>query len=159
MAQHEGSATSTTDARSKWGRTRFGARRPALLVAVPIGIVLAAAVGALAAWTGVAGDDPLPGGAAFALVTVWPLTAAAWIAVVDRSTLRGALARPEDSVESSWIDTASQHAFTDTLTMVGLGTAALAVSGAQLPGSVVGVAVIVVMMATFGIRYLLARRG
>ncbi|MGC5076779.1 hypothetical protein [Agrococcus sp. DT81.2] len=159
MAQQDGSATGATDVRSTWGRMRFGARRSALLIAVPIGIVLAAGVGALAVWTGVAGDDPLPGGVAFAVVTVWPLTAAAWIAVVDRSSLRGALERPEESVESSWIETASQRAFTDTLTLAGLGTAALVVTGAELPGSVALLAVVLVGMASFGTRYLIARRG
>lgn len=159
MAQHHASTGGTTAERPKWGRSRFGGRGSALLAAAPVGVVLAAATGALAAWAGVAGPDPLLGAIAFALVTVWPLTVAAWIAVVDRSTLRGAIDRPEESVESSWLETASQHAFTDTLTLAGLGTAALFVSGAELPGSSVLLAVVVVMMASFGIRYLLARRG
>ena len=159
MTQHDGWATGATDERPQWGRSRFGGRRSALLVAVPIGIVLAAATGALAAWAGVAGPDPLLGAVAFALVTVWPLTGAVWIAVVDRSTLRGAVDRPEESVESTWVDAAAQRAFTDTLTVAGLGTAALFVSGAQLPGSAVALAVVVVMMASFGVRYLIARRG
>ncbi|MGM1029706.1 MAG: hypothetical protein ACQEWM_07505 [Actinomycetota bacterium] len=157
MTQHDGSGTAAT---SMWGRARIGGRRhSALLIAVPIGIVLALGVGALAAWFGAAGRDPLAGAVAFALATVWPLVALAWILVVDRTTIRGALDRPEESVESAWIDAASQGAFRDTLGIAGLGAAALFVSGAEVPGSFALLAVVVVMMASFGIRYLVARRG
>lgn len=158
MAQHEGSTTGTTDARPKWGRSRFGGS--ALLIAVPLGLVLAAAAGALAGWAaGAAGAEVLLVAAVFALATALPMISAVWLAVVDRSTLRGALDRPEESVESSWFDRASQGAFTDTLTIAGLGTAALFVSRAEVPGSYTLLAVVVVMMASFGIRYLVARRG
>ena len=160
MTQHDGSTSGTTDARRKWGRTRFGGRHSALLVAVPFGIVLAAAAGALAGWAaGAAGGDVLLVAAVFALAMALPMISAVWVVVVDRSTLRGALDRPEESIESSWLDKASQGAFNDTLLLAGLGTAALFVSRTEVPGSYTLLTVVVVMMASFGIRYLVARRG
>lgn len=161
MTQHDGSAMQATTPRAAWGRSRFGARRrSALLLAVPIGLALAAGLGALAGWAAAAaGAEPVLVAAVFALATALPTISAVWLLVVDRSTLRGALDRPEESIESSWLDRASQGAFTDTLTIAGLGTAALFISGAEVPGSYALLAVVVVMMASFGIRYLVARRG
>lgn len=161
MTQHDGSAVQATTRRALWGHSRFGARRgSALLLAAPIGLALAAALGALAGWAAApTGADVLLVAVVFALATALPMVSAVWLLVVDRSTVRGALDRPEESIESSWLDRASQGAFTDTLTIAGLGTAALFVSGADIPGSWTLLAVVVVMMASFGIRYLVARRA
>lgn len=151
----------TTDPRSRWGRVRFGARRlPALMVAAPIGVLLALGIAGIAVATGGAGPHPLVGAAAITLITVWACTGLVWALIVDRNTLRGATANPEQSVESVWYDRAASGAFTDVLLIVGLGTAVLSFASLEIPTLLALAGVLVIAMGSFGIRYLmLQRRG
>ncbi|MFT4279793.1 hypothetical protein [Microbacterium sp.] len=154
-------APSAAQERSRWGRVKFGSRRlSALVVAAPIGLVLAVGIGAVAALTGAAGPRPLLGGIAMAAVTVWPCLGLVWALIVDRQTLRGATPNPEQSVESAWYDRAASGAFSDTLLITGLGTAGLAITGLDVPVLIPLIAVLLISMGSFGIRYLvLQRRG
>lgn len=154
-------ATPAVEDRTRWGRVKFGSGRlSALAVAAPIGLALAVGLGAVAAVTGAAGPRPLLGGIAMAPVTVWPFLGLVWALIVDRQTLRGATPNPEQSVESAWYERAASGAFSDTLLITGLGTAALAVTGLDVPVLIPLIAVLLVSMGSFGIRYLvLQRRG
>ncbi len=82
----------------------------------------------------------------------------AWVFLVDRSTLRGALDRPEESVEGAWYNRAAQGAFSDILLIVGLCTAFLAITGIRIDVLIALIGVLLVAMGSFGIRYLIARR-
>lgn len=161
MNENHGSRAASpteTDARSRWGSVKFGRRGSAFWFAFPIGVVLAIGIGALTIATGVAGPWPLLGGAAFAFVTAWPCFGLVWAFVVDRETLRGAIDKPEQSVESAWYSAAASSAFTDVLLIVGLGTAAVAFTGVELPTALILTIVIVVAMGAFAVRYLVQRR-
>ncbi|MEU6699684.1 hypothetical protein [Pseudonocardia sp. NPDC046786] len=149
----------TDDAPTRWGRVRFGnGTVPAMWLAAPAGAVLAAGLGVGAALAGAAGPRPLIGGAAVALVSFAGLTGLVWAFLVDRRTLRGATERPEESVESVWFDAAARGAFTDTVTFAGLALAALAVTGADVPGIGALTATVLVALVSVSVRYLLARR-
>ncbi|WP_166866487.1 hypothetical protein [Salinibacterium sp. ZJ70] len=148
-----------TDTRSRWGRVRFGSRRAsAMAVALPIGATLAIAAGAIIGTTGNAGPHPLIASILIAILLTPPLAGFAWIALVDRDTLRGAARDPEQTVESAWYVRASSDAFTDVLLIVGLGTAAVALTGAEFPTTLALAAVLLVAMGAFGIRYAIQRR-
>ena len=145
------------DTRSRWGRVRFGGRRlSALWAAVPLGLTLAAVIAAIA--TGGAGPRPVVGGVAVAFVCVWPFIGLTWALIVDRDTLRGATENPEQSVESAWYERAAGGAFSDTLLITGLGTAAIAFASIELSTVLALAAVILVAMGSFGVRYVAQRR-
>lgn len=145
--------------RSRWGRVRAGDRRvPALLVALPVAIVLAAALGALVMATGAAGEPRLAGGVAVAVITLWPLAGLVWALVVDRTTLAGATARPEQSIESAWYERAASGAFSDTVVVVGLAAAAIAFTGLDVPVLLALSGVIVVAAGSVTVRYLAQHR-
>lgn len=144
--------------RTRWGRLRGGSRIPAMTIATPVGLVLAAVVGVIAAVMWDAPTPPVVVGVGFTVVTLPALVALAWVFLVDRSTLRGALDRPEESVEGAWYNRAAQGAFSDILLIVGLGTAFLAITGIRIDVLIALIGVLLVAMGSFGIRYLIARR-
>ncbi|WP_404313293.1 hypothetical protein LG314_05645 [Agrococcus terreus] len=147
----------TTDRRTRWGRVRGTAGTPAMAIAIPAGLLLAAAAGAVSADM-IAAPSPLLVGLAIGGSTVAPFVALVWALLVDRDSLRGAVDRPEDSVEGAWYDRAAQGAFSDTILVVGLATAALAITGLRIDVVVALVGVLLVAMGSCGIRYLVARR-
>lgn len=144
--------------RTRWGRLRGGSRIPAMTIAMPVGLGLAILVGVIAAAMWDAPTPPVVVGIGFTVVTLPALVALAWVFLVDRSTLRGALDRPEESVEGAWYNRAAQGAFSDILLIVGLGTAFLAITGIRIDVLIALIGVLLVAMGSFGIRYLIARR-
>lgn len=147
------------DDRSRWGRSKFGAGRlPALWVAAPLGAVGAVTLAAVVVMMESAGSQPVLGGIAIALVLMWPLTGLVWVVIVDRDTLRGATKNPEQSIESFWHDRAASRAFTDTLLIGGLATAAISLSGIEISAVFAVAGIVLFSMSSFGIRYLLLRR-
>ncbi len=84
-----------------------------------------------------------------------------WALVVDRSTVRGATARPDESVEHAWLDRAAVGAFFDTIAVAGLATAALSLApgAASIPAAWPLGALTLVAMGDFGVRYLMLTRG
>lgn len=147
--------------RTKWGRSRFGSgRTPAMAIAVPAGLLLGAASGALSVFAGIAGSNPLLGGLIFALCLTMPAIALVYVVVVDRRTLEGATDRPEESVESGWYDRAAAGAFTDVIVVAGVGATVLAFLPVELlvDLKLVLPTTIAVCFASFGIRYLILKR-
>lgn len=145
---------SVKNARSKWGRAKFGGSSAQLVAAsLAAGVLLSAALG----WLFMLlrnGDHPL---LAFAIMAVFTLPIAAvlaWAVLVDRSTLAGAIEKPEDSVESAWYEKAASGAFTDILLVGGLGCAALSFLGTEGTVGLVLGSVIAFAMLDFGARYL-----
>lgn len=148
-------------ARTKWGRTRFGGgRAPAMAIAVPSGVVLAAAGGWLSVLVGVTASNPALGFWVFTSCLTMPAVALVYVLVVDRDTLDGAAARPEDSIESGWYDKAASGSFMDLV--AGLGIASIVLTFIPREFSVdldlVLPALVAGCFASFGIRYLVLRR-
>ncbi|MBF4995298.1 hypothetical protein ITX31_14415 [Arthrobacter gandavensis] len=145
---------SIENTRSKWGRGRFGGSTSHLMAAsLTVGVLVSAALG----WLFMVlrnGDRPL---LAFGIMAVFTLPIAAvlaWVVLVDRSTVAGALDKPEDSVESVWYDKAASGAFTDILLVGGLGCAALTFLGTEATAGLVLGGVVAFAMLDFGARYL-----
>lgn len=145
---------STKVQRTTWGRARFGGGAAALLSAsLMAGILTAAGCGALFSWLR-NGENPLIEFAVMGAAVLPVAAALAWAVLVDRSTLAGAVDKPEDSVESSWYDKAASGAFTDILLVAGISCAAVAFLGIEGPASLVLAVVILFSMLDFGARYL-----
>lgn len=152
------SASNDLGNRSRWGRTRFGRRRrPALAVAVPLGVLLALAVAA-AGSQAFTPADPVLGAAILTFALAGPMTALVWALCVDRSTLRGAADRPEESVESTWYDRAAQGAFHDLLIVAGLALAVLTITGTAVTGTVVLLGVLATAAVSVTVRYRIHRQ-
>lgn len=148
------------DTRTRWGRIKFGGGRiPAMAVAIPAGLILAAGVGALTLVTEVAhGEESLVIAGVFALVMSWGLIGLIWALIVDRSSLRGAIDNPDESIESQWLETAMAGALRDTVMLTGFTLATLAITGFEL--DVIWALVGVVCVAFFStiVRYLMAKK-
>lgn len=143
---------------AKWGRSRFGGSSAALIcTSLGLGLLLAAGAGALfAKFSDI--DKPW---LAFAVMTVGvlaPFSAMVWAILVDRLTITGATKRPEESVENTWYDQAASGTFTDMLLLLGVTAAVFSIFRFNLNTGLVLAALIVIMMADFGIRYLLKSR-
>ncbi|MFT3889344.1 MAG: hypothetical protein QM713_14445 [Arachnia sp.] len=117
----------TTRNVSRFGRARFGGPSILLLaVSVILGALLSAAVGLLFATFGDDGRTWL----AFTVMAVTSLPIAVvifWALLVDLSTLKDRLERPEESIENVWYEKATSGAFHDLIFVFGLGTLALTI--------------------------------
>lgn len=151
---------SHSDTRTRWGRINFAeGRLPAMAVAIPAGLILAVGVGALTLLTEVAqGDQALVIAGVFALVMSWGLIGLIWALVVDRSTLRGAIDNPDESVESKWLDAAMAGALRDTIMLTGLSLATLAITGFDLDVTWALIGVIWIAFFSTVVRYLMAKK-
>lgn len=143
---------------SKWGRSRFGGTSTTLIItSIALGILLAAGVGALFA-TFYKTEQPL---LAFAIMMVGvtaPFGAMVWAILVDRSTITGVTRRPAESVESKWYDQAASGTFTDILLIMGVGATVVTVFRFEVNSGLLLAALIIIMMADFGLRYLVMSR-
>ena len=149
-----------TDNRTRWGRIRFASGRlPAMAIAIPIGLLLAVGVGAITLWTGVAqGEHALPVAGVFSLVMSLGLVGLVWAIIVDRSSLRGAINKPDESIESTWLDAAMAGAFRDTIMLTGLGLAILSITGFAFDAAWALTGVIVLGFFSTFVRYLMAKK-
>ena len=155
-------ATSTAGvSRSRWGRTTVGTKNvSALLVAIPIGVVVAVVVATVVVATGTVGTPAVVGGLATAFAFGWAAAGLAWVLTVDRNTLDGAPRDPERSIESVWHDRAASGAFRDVLLVAGTATTVVALTGFEMPTAVALASVVALAMGSFGLRYVvLQRRG
>lgn len=114
---------------SRLGRTRRGSSTLPWALGGGVAGVLAMAVivialnGPARGWPYAVVMAPAVFGAAFA---------AAWVLVVDRASVRGAVEDPESSAEAGWYDAAALGSFHDLIIVMGLGLAALVI----VPGAV-----------------------
>lgn len=147
--------------RTKWGRAHIAGRDlSAMKVAIPVGVLLSVVAGVVAAWAGFGGERSWLGGAIFAFVMSWGFVALVWAIIVDRSTLQGATDRPEESIESSWMQSASSGAFFDTIAIAGFGSAIVTFMDVNWSNGLVLLSVCLIGMLSFGLRYLISsRRG
>ncbi|RCK61304.1 hypothetical protein [Microbacterium sorbitolivorans] len=130
-----------------------------MAVAVPAGLLLAIGVGALTLLTDVAeGEQALIVAAVFALVMSWGFIGLIWAMIVDRSTLRDAIDRPDESVESKWLDAAMSGALRDTVMLTGLTLAVVSIAGIALDGTWALIGVIWIAFFSTFVRYLMAKK-
>lgn len=109
----------------RFGRIRPGGT-PALRLAIPVGLVVATVIGIALQATPIFVHNTM--NAWFRALLIGACTAPAaialaWVALVDRSTLPGALPHPEHSVEFTWYDQAAKDSFHLLLAGTGLGAA------------------------------------
>ncbi|MFD6897874.1 hypothetical protein ACFWB0_25495 [Rhodococcus sp. NPDC060086] len=151
---------SRSDTRTRWGRINFAeGRLPAMAVAIPAGLILAVGVGALTLLTKVTqGDQALVIVGVFALVMSSGFIGLIWTLVVDRSTLRGAIDSPDESVESKWLDAAMAGALRDTIILTGLTLAILVITGFDLDVTWALIGVICIAFFSTAVRYLIAKK-
>lgn len=143
---------------SRWGATKTGRRGLGLWgPAVAIGVL---AAGVVAGLTFALSPSETPGLLAVVTgVTTLPVGAAlGWAVLVDRTSITGAVERPEESVESRWLEQASFGALFDGFAMIGLGAGAIAITGVEVAADVVLIALWVLLTVDVGVRYLVARR-
>lgn len=140
-----------------FGRTRSG--RSPWPISIAAGVV-AGMICALAAAAVNGGTSAWRLGLAIFAATAPMLTAGVWAVVVDRSTIRGAAARPEQSVEAAWLDRAAAAGFMDVLALAGLGAGLTAIVPAlgELRAWQVLTALWLFAMVDFGVRYQVAKR-
>ena len=144
--------------RSAWGATKAGRRGLGLWgPAVAIGVV---AAGVVAGLTFAFSPSETPGLLAVVtgVVTLPVGVALGWAIQVDRTSMTGAVERPEESVESRWLERAAVGALFDGFAMIGLGAGAIAITGVEVAADVVLVVLWVLLSVDFGVRYLVVRR-
>lgn len=148
-----------TVTRSAWGRARFGGSSTTLLlVSLTIGALVSAGLGGLFLVLGNTANPLL----AFCLVVVatLPVTAVlGWAVLVDRSTLAGAIDKPDDSIESAWYDKAASGAFGDILIVGGLSAGGLGLARIEAPLTWALSALVLFAMLDFAVRYLWLKRS
>lgn len=166
-AEHAGTATTDPrrDTRPRWGRSsRLGGGSGRLiLVSLVAGVVIALLIGAasygLASSQGDA-DPRFPAvmGAVMAASALPAGAALAWLFLVDRTTLRGAVRDTEETIEGRWLERAQSGAFGDLLVVLGLGTFVVALAGWQLSLPLVGAGLLLFAGASVAVRYALQKR-
>lgn len=158
LEEHTMATRDETTPRTRWGRTKFARRTPAMAFAIPLGLVVAGGFGALTLLTDFsANGDPLLVAGVTALVMAWGCIGLVWALIVDRTTLHGAVEKPDQTVEARWMTSAQSGALTDLVTVVGLAIAILAFTRVQMDGMWILIGVLFVAGLSVGARYIVAR--
>ena len=166
-AEHAGTATTDPrrDTRSRWGRSsRLGGGSGRLIVvSLVAGVVIALLIGAAAYGLASSQGDadprfPAVMGAVMAASALPVGAALAWLFLVDRTTLRGAVRDTEETVEGRWLEKAQSGAFGDLLVVLGLGTFVVALAGWQPSLPLVGAGLLLFAGASVAVRYALQKR-
>lgn len=109
----------------RFGRIKPGGT-PALWLAIPVGLVAAAAIGIALQSAPIFPHNTMNAWLRALLIGVCVAPASialVWAAVVDRSTVPGAIPNPEYSAEFTWYDQAAKDSFHLLLAGTGLGAA------------------------------------
>lgn len=166
-AEHAGTATTDPrrDTRSRWGRSSRlgGGSGRVILVSLVAGVVIALLIGAAAYGLASSQGDadprfPAVMGAVMAASALPVGAALAWLALVDRTTVRGAIRDTEETIEGRWLEKAQSGAFGDLLVVLGLGTFVVALAGWQPSLPLVGAGLLLVAGASVAVRYALQKR-
>ena len=165
-AEHAGTATTDPrrDTRSRWGRSsRLGGGSGRLIVvSLVAGVVIALLIGAAAYGLASSQGDadprfPAVMGAVMAASALPVGAALAWLALVDRTTVRGAIRDTEETIEGRWLEKAQSGAFGDLLVVLGLGTFVVALAGWQPSLPLVGAGLLLFAGASVAVRYALQK--
>jgi hypothetical protein len=126
------------------------------LAAVVTALVLAAGIGALAG--SFEPEQFWLRAAVFACCTVGPAYGVGWLLFVSGAVEEGPPVHVEETVEHQWWQRSASASFLDLLTVAGVGSFALAVTGLELAASSVLAALIVFAFADVGVRLTVLRR-
>lgn len=166
-AEHASTATADPrrDTRSRWGRSsRLGGGSGRLIVvSLVAGVVIALLIGAAAYGLASSQGDadprfPAVMGAVMAASALPAGAALAWLFLVDRTTVRGAIRDTEETIEGRWLEKAQSGAFGDLVVVLGLGTFVVAMTGWQPSLPLVGAGLLLVAGASVAVRYALQKR-
>ena len=153
------------DTRPRWGRSaRLGGGTGRLIaVSLLLGTLLAGLLGIIAYGLASSQGDADPRfpalmGAVMAASALPVGAALAWLFLVDRTTLRGAVRDTEETVEGRWLEKAQSGAFGDLLVVLGLGTFVVALAGWQPSLPLVGAGLLLFAGASVAVRYALQKR-
>lgn len=140
-----------------WGKLRFGKQpnRSALPWAICTGLILSTILGLTAANWGHHATYWSNFSAFFAGVLPFAI-AAAWLLLVDRTTIKGAVANPEHSIEHTWLAQASSISFFITIAVTGLASAIFTLFFDSFVGAALMV-VAIAMLAVFAGSYLVIK--
>lgn len=145
--------------RSKLGRARWGGGSASLLSAsIAIGVIISAGAGALFAWLSSV-EQPVLAFCIVAIATLPISVTLGWALLVDRSSLRGAVDKPEESIESAWYEKAASGAFGDIVMVGALGFAGFGFLQLNASVSWILLAVTLLAMIDFGARYVWLRKS
>lgn len=152
--------TNTTPRQTRWGRSRLlgGGTGRLIAASVVLGTALSSAVGGLY----IAIDNPTRPWvvlAIFVFVMLPVSTALAWVVLVDRSTITGAVKNAEENVENNWFERAAMGAFGDLMLVIGLGTGVVAIFDVAVAPALLLGALWVLASLDFGVRYLAIRKA
>ncbi|WP_216388221.1 hypothetical protein [Arcanobacterium phocae] len=86
---------------SSWGYTKRK-RLPALVIALPLGLLAGAVAGIISAYLRSGTTHIWLYAAIFSAMTGFLFAGLIWIIIVDRTTIAGAIAKPEASIENTW---------------------------------------------------------
>lgn len=144
--------------KTKFGTMRGGHPTPILLsLSAILGLAVAVALGFVAAWRTPQVDSWLVI-LITAACTAPVLATAAWALLVDLGTVAGRADRVEESIESHWANEALSGMATDNLLTLGLLTAVVSIGRVELPTQHLLLGLLLLNMASFGVRYLVAQR-
>ncbi|RAV34728.1 hypothetical protein [Corynebacterium heidelbergense] len=105
----------------RYGLVRGTRNVPALPAALPLGLLVSAVLACVNLAVTSDGSSPWLSTLVWGMAVTPAATALAWVALVDRGSLPGAVAKPEEAVESTWYASAASDAFHILLAATGLG--------------------------------------
>lgn len=153
------------DTRPMWGRSsRLGGGPGRLIgVSLALGALLALGIGAVAFGLASLREHPdarFPWLMGLVMgATSLPIGAGvAWVRLVDRTTVRGAIRDTEETIEGRWLEKAQSGAFGDLILVIGVGTFVVGMTGWQPAPALAGSALILFAAAALVVRYLLLKR-
>ncbi|WP_210387859.1 hypothetical protein [Alloscardovia sp. HMSC034E08] len=140
-----------TTKRPAWGYVRK-TKIPAIFPAVPVGALLAIGAAVFKVAANPTGPHRWAAVAILAACLAGPLIALVWMLIVDRSSLPGATAHPEQAVEHHWHSLAATNTFLITIAAAGIGAA---VTSGNVSFVLAGI--VVFEFLVYGISYLWAK--
>ena len=151
--------TAPTKPRSRFGRSKFGGSSGALVAGSIVAGLAVSFAAASIFWAIARPEDATVLYLSVFTLCLFPVAvAASWAALVDRDTIVGATPNPEDSIESTWYDNATQNTFHIILFAIGALGVASVFTDVKLSLGAFAIASYVFILVSFGGSYYLNKR-
>lgn len=145
--------------RSRFGRSKFGGSPAALIAGSIVAGLAAVFAAALILWAIVRPEESTGLYLGVFTLCLFPVASAgAWVFMVDRDTIVGATPNPEDSIESTWYDNATQNTFHIILFAIGALGVASVFTDVKLSLGAFAISSYVFILVSFGGSYYLNKR-